>query len=142
MTSEFIFLQDTQLQEGLIVVASFVDRPPNLGGIARTCEIFGVKALVVANADCVKDKEFQFLSVSADKWLNMLQVFEKLFLKFTFKKMLSATFHSLIQIIFIFIKSTHSLHILRSFGVILEISFQEVFLLKVYQLLADFPKNI
>ncbi|XP_070524773.1 probable methyltransferase TARBP1 isoform X2 [Cardiocondyla obscurior] len=73
-TSEFMLLQDTQSQEGLIVVASFIDRPPNLGGIARTCEIFGVKALVVANADCVKDKEFQFLSVSADKWLNMLQV--------------------------------------------------------------------
>ncbi|KYN44609.1 putative methyltransferase TARBP1 [Trachymyrmex septentrionalis] len=72
--NEFMFLQDTQLQEGLIVVASFVDRPPNLGGIARTCEIFGVKALVVANADCVKDKEFQYLSVSADKWLNILQV--------------------------------------------------------------------
>ncbi|XP_071637478.1 probable methyltransferase TARBP1 isoform X2 [Temnothorax longispinosus] len=74
MTSEFISLQDAQLQEGLIVVASFVDRPPNLGGIARTCEIFGVKTLVIANADCVKDREFQFLSVSADKWLNMLQV--------------------------------------------------------------------
>lgn len=87
MTGEFISLQDTQLQEGLIVIASFVDRLPNLGGIARTCEIFGVKALVVANADCIKDKEFQFLSVSADKWLNMLQVFEQLFLEFIFKKL-------------------------------------------------------
>jgi len=77
MMSEFISLQDTELQEGLIVVASFVNRLPNLGGIARTCEIFGVKALVVANADCVKDKEFQYLSVSADKWLNMLQVLEQ-----------------------------------------------------------------
>lgn len=76
MMQEFIFIQDTQLQEGLIVVASFVDRPPNLGGIARTCEIFGVKALVVANVDCVKDKEFQHLSVSADKWITMLQVLE------------------------------------------------------------------
>ncbi|XP_036151331.1 uncharacterized protein LOC105836856 isoform X2 [Monomorium pharaonis] len=74
MMNEFRFLQDTQLQEGLIVVASFVERPPNLGGIARTCEIFGIRALVVTNANCVKDKEFQFLSVSADKWLNILQV--------------------------------------------------------------------
>ncbi|KAL6253772.1 hypothetical protein P5V15_015576 [Pogonomyrmex californicus] len=74
MMKEFIYTQNIQLQEGLIVVASFVDRPPNLGGIARTCEIFGVKALVVANVDCVKDKEFQSLSVSADKWLNMIQV--------------------------------------------------------------------
>lgn len=75
MMNEIVYLQDTQLQEGLIVVASFVDRPPNLGGIARTCEIFGVKTLVVANANCIKDKEFQYLSVSADKWLNMLQVY-------------------------------------------------------------------
>ncbi|XP_018397666.1 PREDICTED: probable methyltransferase TARBP1 [Cyphomyrmex costatus] len=74
MINKFTFSQDIQLQEGLIVVASFVDRSPNLGGIARTCEIFGVKALVVANADCAKDKEFQYLSVSADKWLNILQV--------------------------------------------------------------------
>ncbi|XP_011690186.1 PREDICTED: uncharacterized protein LOC105451442 isoform X2 [Wasmannia auropunctata] len=72
--NEFTCLQDNQLQEGLIVVASFVNRSPNLGGIARTCEIFGVKVLVVANADCVNDKEFQYLSVSADKWLNILQV--------------------------------------------------------------------
>ncbi|XP_039313554.1 uncharacterized protein LOC105193761 isoform X2 [Solenopsis invicta] len=74
MMNEFIFLQDTQSHEGLIVVASFVERSPNLGGIARTCEILGVRALVVANANCVKDKEFQYLSVSADKWLNILQV--------------------------------------------------------------------
>lgn len=63
-------------EEGLIVVASFVTRSPNLGGIARTCEIFGVKMLVVANLACVKDKEFQCLSVSAEKWINMIQVLE------------------------------------------------------------------
>ncbi|EFN85513.1 Probable methyltransferase TARBP1 [Harpegnathos saltator] len=64
----------SQLHEGLIVVASLVSRPPNLGGIARTCEIFGVKSLVIANLDCVKDKDFQCLSVSAEKWINMIQV--------------------------------------------------------------------
>ncbi|EZA56834.1 putative methyltransferase TARBP1 [Ooceraea biroi] len=72
---ESICQQQSQLYEkSLIVVASFVSRPPNLGGIARTCEIFGVKTLVVANLDCIKDKEFQCLSVSAEKWINMLQV--------------------------------------------------------------------
>lgn len=74
------YQQDSQLEEeGLVVVASFVSRPSNLGGIARTCEIFGVKTLVIANASHIKDKEFQSLSVSAERWINMLQVF--LFLK-------------------------------------------------------------
>lgn len=101
MTGEFISLQDTQ--EGLIVVASFVDRLPNLGGIARTCEIFGVKALVVANADCIKDKEFQFLSVSADKWLNILQVFEQLFLNCLFS-LIFRSLRYILHIIFTFIR--------------------------------------
>lgn len=89
---ESIYQQDLQLhKEGLIVVASFINRPPNLGGIARTCEIFGVKALVIANLDYIKEKEFQCLSVSAERWINILQVFKleilknliwKLFMKF------------------------------------------------------------
>jgi tRNA G18 (ribose-2'-O)-methylase SpoU len=74
---ESIYQQNTQLyKKNLIVVASFVSRTPNLGGIARTCEVFGVKALVLANLDHIKDKEFQCLSVSAEKWINILQVFE------------------------------------------------------------------
>lgn len=70
----FVAKEESIHEQGLIVVASFVNRPPNLGGIARTCEIFGVKTLVVANLDCIKDKEFQCLSVSAEKWINLLQV--------------------------------------------------------------------
>lgn len=74
---ESIYQRDTQLYDkSLIVVASFVSRAPNLGGIARSCEIFGVRTLVVANLDCAKDKEFQSVSVSAEKWINMLQVFK------------------------------------------------------------------
>lgn len=84
---ESIHQQDLQLhEEGLIVVASFINRPPNLGGIARTCEIFGVKALVVANLDCIKDKEFQCLSVSAERWINILQVKPHELQKYLFEK--------------------------------------------------------
>ncbi|XP_029666388.1 uncharacterized protein LOC115237466 [Formica exsecta] len=84
---ESIHQQDLQLhEEGLIVVASFISRPPNLGGIARTCEIFGVKTLVIANLDCIKDKEFQCLSVSAEKWINMLQVKPQELQKYLFEK--------------------------------------------------------
>ncbi len=33
----------------LIVCASLVDRPPNLGGLARTCEVFRAECLAVAD---------------------------------------------------------------------------------------------
>lgn len=58
----------------LIVVASLIDRIPNLGGLSRTCEIFGVKEYVINNLSIIETKEFQNLSVSADKWLNISKV--------------------------------------------------------------------
>lgn len=61
-------------KSGLVVVASLVERVPNLGGIARTCEIFGAKQLVISNIEHVKNKEFLNLSVSAEKWLQIDQV--------------------------------------------------------------------
>lgn len=61
-------------EDGLIVVASLVSRTPNLGGLARTCEIFNVKELVISNSNQIKDKEFQNLSVSAENWINITEV--------------------------------------------------------------------
>lgn len=62
-------------KEGIIVVACLIDRAPNLGGLARTCEIFNVKELVIANLNQIKDKEFQNLSVSAENWITITEVF-------------------------------------------------------------------
>lgn len=61
--------------ESIIVVASLVERIPNLGGIARTCEIFGAGEMVLANQMCIENKEFQSLSVTAEKWLKITEVF-------------------------------------------------------------------
>ncbi|XP_016055329.1 PREDICTED: probable methyltransferase TARBP1 isoform X3 [Miniopterus natalensis] len=58
----------------LIVVASLIDKPTNLGGLCRTCEVFGAAALVVGNLQCVGDKQFQYLSVSAEQWLPLVEV--------------------------------------------------------------------
>uniref|UniRef100_A0A8D2JJ93 tRNA (guanosine(18)-2'-O)-methyltransferase TARBP1 n=1 Tax=Sciurus vulgaris TaxID=55149 RepID=A0A8D2JJ93_SCIVU len=58
----------------LIVVASLVDKPTNLGGLCRTCEVFGASVLVVGNLHCVRDKQFQHLSVSAEQWLPLEEV--------------------------------------------------------------------
>uniref|UniRef100_A0A2K6EJE2 tRNA (guanosine(18)-2'-O)-methyltransferase TARBP1 n=1 Tax=Propithecus coquereli TaxID=379532 RepID=A0A2K6EJE2_PROCO len=58
----------------LIVVASLIDKPTNLGGLCRTCEIFGASVLVVGSLQCVKDRQFQHLSVSAEQWLPLEEV--------------------------------------------------------------------
>ncbi|KAL6257232.1 hypothetical protein P5V15_012159 [Pogonomyrmex californicus] len=74
MIKEFIGTSDIKLQKGLIIVASLVDQLANLDDIAKMCKTFAIKALIVTNTDCVKNKKLEYLSVSADKWLNMIQV--------------------------------------------------------------------
>lgn len=58
----------------LIVVASLIDKAPNLGGLCRTCEIFGVQTLVLSNTHVIEDVQFKSLSVSAAKWMNLEEV--------------------------------------------------------------------
>ncbi|KAM9808627.1 probable methyltransferase TARBP1 isoform X2 [Syngnathus typhle] len=58
----------------LLVVASLIDKPTNLGGLCRTCEIFGSSALVLDNLRHITDKHFQSLSVSSELWLPLLEV--------------------------------------------------------------------
>lgn len=58
----------------LIVVASLIDKAPNLGGLCRTCEIFGVQTLVLGNSHVMEDIQFKSLSVSAGKWMNIEEV--------------------------------------------------------------------
>lgn len=60
--------------KNIIVVASLVEKSQNLGGIARTCEIFGSKELIISNIKQTEDKEFQVLSVSAHRWLKISEV--------------------------------------------------------------------
>ncbi|XP_047987715.1 uncharacterized protein LOC125227436 [Leguminivora glycinivorella] len=58
----------------LIVVASLIDKLPNLGGMARTSEVFGVKTYVVDSLRHLQDKQFQGLSVSAERWVDIEEV--------------------------------------------------------------------
>jgi tRNA guanosine-2'-O-methyltransferase len=48
-------------RQELIVVASLIDRIPNLAGLARTCEVFKTASLVVADASIVEDRQFQLI---------------------------------------------------------------------------------
>lgn len=43
----------------LVVVASLIDKAPNLGGLCRTSEIFGVRKLVIGSAEIMKDHNFK-----------------------------------------------------------------------------------
>ncbi|PON64645.1 tRNA/rRNA methyltransferase [Parasponia andersonii] len=57
-----------------ILVASLIDRIPNLAGLARTCEVFKAFGLAVADASIVHDKQFQLISVTADRWVPIIEV--------------------------------------------------------------------
>uniref|UniRef100_F6YVG2 tRNA (guanosine(18)-2'-O)-methyltransferase TARBP1 n=2 Tax=Ciona intestinalis TaxID=7719 RepID=F6YVG2_CIOIN len=59
---------------GLVLVASLIDKPSNLGGLTRTCEVFGAEQMIVHSLSCTSDKLFQSLSVTAHKWLKMSEV--------------------------------------------------------------------
>lgn len=59
---------------GVVVVASLVDKAPNLGGLARTCEIFRASKLVVSDARVAESREFKAVSMTAERWLPLESV--------------------------------------------------------------------
>lgn len=65
-------------EDGLILVASLISKATNLGGLCRTSEIFGVSKFVISSLKLMQDQSFQNLSVSAEKWVTVLEVRQKL----------------------------------------------------------------
>lgn len=61
-------------RQQLIVVASLIDKIPNLAGLARTCEIFNATALVLPSLKILKEHAFQSISVTAEKWVPLEEV--------------------------------------------------------------------
>eukprot|EP00434_Breviolum_minutum_P041127 symbB.v1.2.036582.t1/scaffold5198.1/size29900/2 len=53
----------------LLVLASLVDKLPNLAGLCRTCEVFHCEALCLPNLKVTSEQAFQSISVTAEKWL-------------------------------------------------------------------------
>ena len=58
----------------IIVVASLIDKAPNLGGLTRTCEIFNIGALTIPNESFLKDTAFLRAAASGEKWTPLLSV--------------------------------------------------------------------
>ncbi|KAL6847720.1 hypothetical protein ACP4OV_022508 [Aristida adscensionis] len=61
-------------RQEVVVVASLVERIPNLAGLTRTCEVFRAGALVVAERGVAEEKQFRLISVTAEKWVPLLEV--------------------------------------------------------------------
>jgi tRNA guanosine-2'-O-methyltransferase len=69
-------VQKNRRRNDLIVVASLIDRLPNLAGLCRTCEIFNASTLVVPTLKIKEDIGFTTISVSSEKWMPMIEVVE------------------------------------------------------------------
>ncbi|XP_055920161.1 uncharacterized protein LOC129951837 [Eupeodes corollae] len=70
----------------MIVVASLIDKLPNLGGIARTCEVLGIRELVLDSEKHTQNKEFKNLSMTAENWINITEVKPKALREFLLTK--------------------------------------------------------
>ena len=58
----------------VVVVASLIDRIPNLAGLSRTCEILGATALVLPSLEIAQDQAFRNVSMTSELWLELLGV--------------------------------------------------------------------
>jgi tRNA G18 (ribose-2'-O)-methylase SpoU len=71
---EAIATAQTKARQELIIVASLIDKVPNLAGLARTCEVFRASKLVLADVSITTHPQFASISVSAEHWVPIEQV--------------------------------------------------------------------
>jgi tRNA G18 (ribose-2'-O)-methylase SpoU len=71
---EAIATAQNEARQELIIVASLIDKLPNLAGLARTCEVFRASKLVLQDASITKNPLFASISVSAEHWVPIEQV--------------------------------------------------------------------
>ncbi|ETO30283.1 hypothetical protein RFI_06838 [Reticulomyxa filosa] len=67
-------LDGAKRKHDLIVVASLLEKLPNLGGLTRTCEVFGASAMTIHDLRMIENFEYQTLAVTAQYWLPIVQV--------------------------------------------------------------------
>jgi len=61
-------------RQNLIMIASLINKAPNLGGLTRTCEIFNVESLAVPDIRVKTNAVYKNLCVTADKWQPLVEV--------------------------------------------------------------------
>lgn len=62
------------LETEIIMIGSFLDKLPNLAGLARSCEIFGVKTLYVPDLAALASPDFLNVAMTAERWLDIRQL--------------------------------------------------------------------
>jgi len=76
----------------IIIVATLLEKVPNFANLTRTCEIFSVAQLVVPNIKIMEDEGFKAIAVTAERWLNMIEVKENQLAEYLqYKKMCGYT---------------------------------------------------
>jgi tRNA G18 (ribose-2'-O)-methylase SpoU len=58
-------------RQSLVICASLIDKIPNLGGLARTAEIFAADRLVIPDLNVVRMDNFKSISVGAGDWIHI-----------------------------------------------------------------------
>lgn len=53
----------------IIMIASLIDRIPNLAGLSRTCEIFGATSLYLPSLTLASTPDFKAISMTSECWL-------------------------------------------------------------------------
>jgi tRNA guanosine-2'-O-methyltransferase len=69
--------QASRTRQPMIVMATYVDKIPNLAGLSRTCEIFAAEKLVMASLKVVNHDMFKSIAVTAQNWLPMDECMEE-----------------------------------------------------------------
>ncbi|XP_014099541.3 uncharacterized protein [Bactrocera oleae] len=73
-TKSSIAEAEASVNSYMFVVASLIDKIPNIGGIARSCEVLGVGNLVLSSKKLVEKDDFKSVSMTAEKNLNIFEV--------------------------------------------------------------------
>ena len=61
----------------IVIVASLVEKMPNIGGVVRTAEVFNLGMVVLPSLRMLKDNSFKAAASSADKWLPLTECHPK-----------------------------------------------------------------
>jgi tRNA guanosine-2'-O-methyltransferase len=66
-------MESARVKSSVILVASLIDSPYNLGGLSRAAEVFGCAELHVSNISIIKDHAFATTSMSSEAHFNIVQ---------------------------------------------------------------------
>ncbi|KAF8475674.1 hypothetical protein BDZ91DRAFT_844398 [Kalaharituber pfeilii] len=61
-------------EKDMLILASLIQNPTNLGGLSRVSEIFGCSSLAISSLKTITTRDFTSVSVSSEHWLTIVEV--------------------------------------------------------------------